>query len=79
MSTRLTRKGQVTIPKRIREHLGAGPGAAIDFELAEDGRVTVRRAGKPRRAGRSIFQRVRGRASARLSTDQIMALTRGDA
>ena len=37
--TRMTTKGQVTIPKRLRDHLGLKPGSDIDFELAEDGRV----------------------------------------
>lgn len=78
MSTVVTRKGQVTIPKKVREHLGVGPGSAVDFVLEEDGRVTVRKAGKGP-AKRSPFARIRGRATAGLSTDEIMALTRGAA
>lgn len=34
--SRMTRKGQVTIPKKIRESLGLKPGSEIDFEM-EDG------------------------------------------
>jgi AbrB family looped-hinge helix DNA binding protein len=79
MSTVVTRKGQVTIPKKVREHLGIVAGTAVDFDLAEDGRVTVRRAGRKGRSKRSPFARVRGRASTAMSTDAIMALTRGDA
>lgn len=36
MSTRLTSKGQVTIPKPVREHLGLGPGDAVEFEFADE-------------------------------------------
>ncbi|MEX1203901.1 MAG: AbrB/MazE/SpoVT family DNA-binding domain-containing protein [Dongiaceae bacterium] len=79
MSTVVTSKGQVTIPKKVRDYLGIAPGAAVDFDLLEDGRVTVRKAGKRRSPKRSAFARVRGRASAGMSTDEIMALTRGDA
>ena len=40
----VTRKGRVTIPKKVREHLGIVPRTTVDFDLAEDGRVTVRKA-----------------------------------
>ena len=78
MSTVVTRKGQVTIPKKVREHLGIVPGSAVDFELAEDGRVTVRKTVSEGPSKPSPFASVRGRASAGMSTDEIMALTRGD-
>lgn len=77
MSTVVTSKGQVTIPKKVRDYLGIEPGTAVDFELGEDGRVTVRKTGPGRPSPRSRFARLRGRASARMSTDEIMSLTRG--
>ena len=78
MSTKVTSKGQVTIPKKMREHLGITPGVAVEFELQHDGRVVIHKFGKkpPRRA--TPFGRIRGRATAGMSTDEIMALTRGD-
>ena len=76
MATRLTVKGQVTIPKPLRDHLGIGPGAAVDFELAADGRVVVVRADGARPASR--FEALRGRAGSGPTTDEIMALTRGE-
>ncbi len=78
MGTRVTRKGQVTIPKKVREYLDIVPGTVVDFDLAEDGRVTVRKAANKQPAKLSPFGRVRGRASAGMSTDEIMALTRGN-
>lgn len=77
MATTLTTKGQVTIPKPIRDRLGLGPGSAVEFEVAEDGRVILRPADRKFPA-KSRFERLRGRATAGLSTDQIMALTRGE-
>lgn len=79
MATTVTTKGQVTIPKRIRELLGIEPGSAVVFELAEDGRVVLR---KPDQHGQpapqpSRFAQLRGRASAGMTTEEIMALTRG--
>lgn len=74
MATTVTSKGQVTIPKPVRERLGIQPGNAVDFELAADGRVVlVKVDGRP---GVSRFEVLRGRAGPGLSTDEIMALTR---
>jgi antitoxin PrlF len=77
MAVKVTRKGQVTIPKAVRDHLGIKPGSKVEFELAEDRRIFVRKVGK-RRVPPSRFERVRGSATAGLTTDEIMALTRGD-
>ncbi|MDI3469555.1 MAG: hypothetical protein OJF62_001618 [Pseudolabrys sp.] len=72
----VTSKGQVTIPKRVRDRLGIDPGSKIDFEIDENGRAYLHRAGK--RAKPSRFERLRGTATSGLTTDQIMALTRGE-
>jgi AbrB family looped-hinge helix DNA binding protein len=76
MVTAVTRKGQVTIPKPIRDRLGIEPGNAVDFELAPDGRVVLIKVGGSEPVSR--FASLRGRAGPGLSTDEIMALTRGE-
>jgi antitoxin PrlF len=73
--TKMTTKGQVTIPKRLREHLGLKPGSDIDFELAEDGRVFLK---MHHRVAESRFARLRGSAKPGMTTDELMALTRGE-
>ena len=79
MSTTVTSKGQVTIPKKVREHLGIGPGTAVDFLPVPDGRVMlVKTAGGAARRKRSRFAALRGSATVRMTTRQIMALTRGE-
>jgi antitoxin PrlF len=75
MPVTVTRKGQVTIPKPVRDRLGIHPGSKVDFEIAEDGRAFLHRVGK-RATKPSRFERMRGTATAGLSTDEIMALTR---
>lgn len=82
MSGTVTTKGQVTIPKQFRDHLGIRPGSAVTFELTAQGEVVVRRvdparAGTARHAAGSPFARLRGRAPVPLTTDEILALTRG--
>jgi antitoxin PrlF len=76
VGSRVTSKGQVTIPKRVREHLGIGPGSVVEFELAADGRIVLVKAGAAPQPSR--FERIRGIATTKLTTDQIMALLRGD-
>ncbi|MFS8114371.1 AbrB/MazE/SpoVT family DNA-binding domain-containing protein [Rhizobium jaguaris] len=76
MSTTVTAKGQVTIPKAVRDMLGIGPGSQVDFRRAADGSIVV----VPLEADKQIsrFAKFRGHAGKGLSTDEIMALTRGD-
>ena len=79
MSTTVTAKGQVTIPKAVRDRLNIKPGSAVDFELAPDGRVVLIKAGRKAAAPRSRFARIRGSATVQMTTDEIMELMRGDA
>ena len=72
---RVTTKGQVTIPLEIRKNLGIAPGCEVDF-LEEKGRVYLVRKETAPPSGR--FRRMRGSATVKMSTDEIMALTRGD-
>jgi len=73
--TKITTKGQVTIPKRLRDHLGLKPGSSVEFELAADGRVFLQ---TRRRIPRSRFARLRGSAKPAMTRDELMALTRGE-
>lgn len=77
MAVTVTSKGQVTIPKPVRDRLGIRPGSKIDFDVGEDGRAYLRRVGQ-RVAKPSRFERMRGTATSGLTTDEIMALTRGE-
>jgi antitoxin PrlF len=77
MSATVTAKGQVTIPKPVRDLLGLAPGSRVDFRRAADGSVVLIRADEKHPASR--FAKLRGHAGSGLSTDAIMALTRGEA
>jgi len=75
---RITSKGQVTIPLPIREKLGLLPNTEVEFEIDRDA-VRMTRAKTPRKAdrGRALIEHMRGRATRRITTDEIMKLTRG--
>lgn len=51
---RVTEKGQVTIPKEIRDRLGIGPGSEVDF-VERDAVVTLERRVAPSEAGEQTF------------------------
>ena len=77
---KVTAKGQVTIPKAIRELLGIEPGSKVTFALSEDGGVTLSKCdehhasrGQPNRSAA-----LRGSSSSGMSTDEIMSLMRGE-
>lgn len=74
---RITAKGQVTIPIEIREKAGLLPNTEVEFEV-EGNVVRIRRARHPghRSRGSAAVGRLRGRATVRMTTDEIMALTR---
>ena len=79
MATTVTRKGQVTVPKQIRDALGINPGTQVAFEVNKDGEVVLRKARHTRReVKRDRFEAARGRADIKYRTDDLMALLRGE-
>jgi antitoxin PrlF len=73
----VTSKGQVTIPKPVRDHLGIGPGSQIAFRRAEDGSIVIEKADATGRQP-SRFAKVRGSAGPGMTTDELMTLLRGE-
>lgn len=73
---RVTSKGQVTIPQHIREKLGIAPYSEVDF-VEDDKRVYIVKKDVSAR-NENIFDKLRGTATVRMTTDDIMALTRDE-
>ena len=74
---RVTEKGQVTIPKELRDALGIGAGTEIEFS-AKGSTLVLRKAPDRPGRGRQLADRLRGRGDVPMTTDEIMALTRGE-
>lgn len=77
----ITSKGQITIPRDIRNQLGLLPHTEVEFELAGD-HARIRKARRPPGdsvRGRLALDALRGTADTRMSTDEILTLTRGEA
>ena len=75
---KITSKGQVTIPVEIREKMGFLPNSEVEF-VVQGNVVILQKATSSTGRGKKIIERMRGRATIRMSTDDIMALTRDEA
>ena len=74
---KITSKGQVTIPQEIRQQAGLLPDTEVEFELRSEG-VFLRRVGDKQRRGAQLINQMRKmKPSLTMTTDEIMALTRG--
>jgi AbrB family looped-hinge helix DNA binding protein len=74
---KITSKGQVTIPIEIRERLGLLPNTEVEFQLQGNAARLVKVSAKrPHRRGTEIIDRLRGKADTKMTTDEILALTR---
>ena len=73
---RITTKGQVTIPLPIREKMGLWPHTEVEFSIQGD-TVRLQKVKKTPDRGEELIRRMRGKATVKMSTDEIMALTRG--
>ena len=86
MQTNLTVKGQVTIPKAMRDHLGLAAGAPVRFAYTEGGGVAILPVvarSSPGKAAPSRFDKLKGSnrtgwaAAGVKSTSEIMGWLRG--
>ncbi len=73
---RITSKGQVTIPVQIREKMGLLPDTEVEFKITGDS-VFLKKAGRSSRRSRSLVSQMRRKATVRMTTDEILAMTRG--
>jgi AbrB family looped-hinge helix DNA binding protein len=78
MATNLTSKGQVTVPKKVRDYLGVKPGEAVTFERLPSGDIALRAAKSRKKRSASKFAKLRGRATVRMTTEEILELTRAE-
>lgn len=78
MATTLTVKGQVTIPKQIRDAFGLKPGMPVDFAVNGNGEVVLQAVSRGLKPKKDRFEAARGKADVKWRTDDLMALLRGE-
>ncbi len=79
MASTLTSKGQITIPKQIRDALNLTPGCSVDFAVNREGDVVIHKVGVRPSRKPDRFEVARGMADVKWRTDDLMALLRGEA
>ena len=72
---KITSKGQVTIPLQIREKMGFSPSTEVEFKIVEN-EVHLVKTKTPAGRGKALVDRMRGKATVKMTTDEILALTR---
>lgn len=77
MATTLTSKGQVTIPKQIRDALNLASGCSIDFAVNRDGEVVIHKVDAQPSRKPDRFESARGKADVKWRTNDLMAMLRG--
>ena len=78
MTTTLTSKGQVTIPKQIRDALNMAPGFSVQLAVNREGVVVTHKVGARASRKPDRFEAARGKADVKWCTDDLMALLRGN-
>jgi AbrB family looped-hinge helix DNA binding protein len=78
MATTLTSKGQVTIPKQIRDALNLAPGSSVEFAVNREGEVVIHKVDARPSRKRDRFEAARGKADVKWRTDDLMSLLRGE-
>jgi AbrB family looped-hinge helix DNA binding protein len=77
MAHALTVKGQVTIPKAMRDHMNVTHGQELEFVAQPNGQVLMFPAKKSAEA-ENPFAKWRGTGILKMSTEEILRETRGD-
>ena len=75
---KLTSKGQVTIPRALREQFGLNPNTEVTFEAAAEGVLIKAAVASRRKRFATWLRKARGSATGGMTTDEIMRLTRGE-
>jgi antitoxin PrlF len=76
MGSSLTSKGQVTIPKKVRDALDLAPGSLVEFVVNQEGEVILQKAGRRKAQRKDRFEAARGKAQVKWRSDELMALLR---
>ena len=74
---RITTKGQVTIPQDIRERLGLLPLSEVEFDVVGES-VRMRKKAGSKSRGERLLDAMRRAPKGLMSTDELMAMTRGE-
>jgi len=78
LATTVTVKGQVTLPKKVREAAGIAPGDRVEVRATASGAVIIEKPGTASAYKKRIYEVAKRRVIRGITTDELMRMTRGD-
>jgi len=78
MATTVTVKGQVTLPKKIRDAVGIRPGDRVEVRATAAGGVVIEKEGAVSDYKKRLYALAKRQPIRGVLTDEIMRMTRGD-
>jgi AbrB family looped-hinge helix DNA binding protein len=78
VSTTVTVKGQVTLPKQVRDSVGIAPGDRVDVRATASGAILIAKAGQRDDYKARLYALAKRRIIRGITTDEAMKETRGD-
>jgi AbrB family looped-hinge helix DNA binding protein len=78
MTTTVTIKGQVTLPKQVRDAVGIKPGDRVEVSATASGGVLIKKAEKAEDYKARVFALAKRRLIRGATTQELMRATRGD-
>jgi antitoxin PrlF len=78
LATTVTVKGQVTLPKKVREAAGIEPGDRVEVRATAAGTVVIEKPGQAGDYKEALYALAKRRPIRGITTDEIMEMTRGE-
>jgi antitoxin PrlF len=78
MTTNITVKGQVTLPKKVRDEVGLKPGDKVEVRATASGGVYIEKPGAQEAYKASLYELAERRLIRGITTDELTEMSRGE-
>lgn len=78
MGTTVTVKGQVTLPKKVRDAAGIKPGDRVEVRATASGGILIEKPGAASDYKAQLYALAKRRVIKGITTDELMEMSRGE-